>query len=62
MMGLLGPLYGGGFWVAFRQLALVTSCCRRHQHCCCLGCRRSWYFLMFLARGLPEAYLRHGGA
>lgn len=24
-MGLLGPLYGGGFWVAFRQLVVVSS-------------------------------------
>lgn len=23
-MAFLGPLYGGGFWVAFRQLAVVS--------------------------------------
>jgi hypothetical protein len=31
-MGLLGPLYGGGFWVALRQLAAVrAACCRRRR-------------------------------
>lgn len=27
-MSLLGPLYGGGFWVAFRQLVAVSACRR----------------------------------
>ena len=51
-MGLLGPLYGGGFWVAFRQLALVTSCCcHRHQHCCFWACFDHWRLTTWASAG-----------